>query len=84
MVIDDIRCFLAERFGGQAVRRRPRISTVPTPIAITPMTAISSMSAPVKASPPLLAGDVVTPPSAGAETVPAEVVTPFVGVVQPV
>ena len=51
----------------QAVRRRLRTSTVPTPMATTPMTAISSMSAPVKASPleavvaPLLADGSCSP-----------------------
>jgi hypothetical protein len=72
----------------QAVRRRPRTSTAPTPIATTPMTAISSMSAPVKARPPELVGVVVTDdvvaagPSAGA--LAGEVVMPVVGVVHPV
>jgi hypothetical protein len=71
----------------QAVRRRPRTSSAPTPIATTPMIAISSMSAPVNARPlEVVVGvvetdDVVAGPSAGAL---AGAVMPVVGVVQPV
>jgi hypothetical protein len=82
IVTADIRCSpLAENFEDQAVRRRLRTSTAPTPIAATPMSAISSMSAPVKASP---LGEVVTPALDGvAGPLPDEVVMPVAGDVQP-
>jgi hypothetical protein len=74
----------------QAVRRRPRTRTAPTPIATTPMIAISSMSAPVNASPldevvlaAVFAPSVTAGLLAGVAGV-AGGVTPVVGVVQPV
>jgi hypothetical protein len=72
---------------GQAVRRRPRTRTAPTPIATTPMIAISSMSAPVKASPlevGAVAADVVVGPGPSAGALDGPVVIPVFGGVQPV